>query len=110
LINGNNSFVMCGDAEEVAEKDILNNGIDLSADVYKASHHGSSTGTTQEFLQAISPRYAVIECGADNLYGHPHEATLGKFEDMDIDVYRTDRNGTIVAISDGAEITWTSEK
>lgn len=110
LINGNNRFVMCGDAEEAAEKDILNNGIDISADVYKVSHHGSSTGTTQEFLQAISPRYAVIECGADNVYGHPHEATLGKFEDMDIDVYRTDRNGTIVAISDGAEITWTSEK
>lgn len=110
LVHGNNSFIMCGDTEELAEADILNNGIDLSADVYKVSHHGSNTGTSKAFLQAISPRYAVIECGADNKYGHPHQETLDLLHAMNIEVYRTDRNGTVIAISDGNEITWTSEK
>lgn len=110
LVHGDNSFLMCGDAEELAENDILENGIDISADVYKVSHHGSNTGTTKEFLQAISPRYALIECGVDNKYGHPHEETLELLDDMDIEVYRTDLNGTIIARSDGSQITWTSEK
>jgi competence protein ComEC len=110
LVNGNNSFIMCGDAEEEAERDILDNGIDISADVYKVSHHGSRTGTTKEFLEAISPRYAVIECGSDNDYGHPHEEILELLESKKIKVFRTDINGTIIAVSDGNKITWTSEK
>ncbi|MFA9377635.1 MAG: ComEC/Rec2 family competence protein [Lachnotalea sp.] len=110
LVNGKNSFLMCGDVQEEAENDILNNGIDISADVYKVSHHGSGTGTTQEFLQAISPSYAVIQCGIDNEYGHPHQATLDKFNALNIMVYRTDKNGTIVAVSDGEDIRWTCEK
>jgi competence protein ComEC len=110
LIHGENSFVMCGDAEELAENDILENGIDISADVYKVSHHGSNTGTTKEFLQAIAPRYAVIECGSGNKYGHPHKETLELFNALNIEVYRTDQNGTVIAKSDGNEITWISEK
>lgn len=110
LVNGNNSFVMCGDTEELAENDILNNGIDISADVYKVSHHGSRTGTSKAFLEAISPRYAVIECGTGNIYDHPHEETLELLDAMNIKVFRTDINGTIIAVSDGNEITWSSEK
>ncbi len=110
LIHGDNSFLMCGDAEELAEKDILENGIDIGADVYKVSHHGSNTGSSKEFLEAISPSYAVIQCGVDNKYGHPHEETLELLDDMNVKVFRTDINGTIIAKSDGREITWTSEK
>lgn len=105
LINGNNSFVMFGDAESDAEQDILQSGIDISADVYKVSHHGSSTSTTDEFLSNISPIYAVISCGKDNDYGHPHEETLEKLLDKDIKIYRTDTDGTVVFYSDGNNIT-----
>lgn len=110
LVNGQNSFLMCGDAEKTAEKEMLDNGIDISAQVYKVSHHGSDTATTDEFLEAISPEYAVIECGENNEYGHPHEDTLKKLADKGIEVFRTDTNGTIIAVSDGKTITWKTEK
>lgn len=110
LVNGQNSFLMCGDAEKSAEKDIMNNGIDISAQVYKVSHHASNTATTDEFLDAVSPEYAVIECGEDNEYGHPHKETLKKFADRGIEVFRTDINGTIIAVSNGNVITWKTEK
>jgi competence protein ComEC len=110
LVNGNNSFLMCGDAEKEAEHDILKNGIDIKAQVYKVSHHGSNTATTEEFLDAVSPEYAVIECGQDNDYGHPNKETLDKFKARGIEVFRTDMNGTVVAESDGTNITWSSEK
>ena len=68
---GDNRFVMCGDAEALAEADILKNGIDISADVLKAGHHGSSTSTSEAFLDKVSPSVAVIQCGKNNSYGHP---------------------------------------
>lgn len=104
--NGENRFLFTGDAEEAAEQDILENGIALSADVYKAGHHGSRTSTSQEFFEAVSPAYAIISCGEDNSYGHPHAETLNTFRMNGVKVYRTDEDGTIIATSDGREITF----
>lgn len=104
--NGENRFLFTGDAGEDAEQDILAVGIDLAADVYKAGHHGSSTSTSQEFFEAVSPSCAVISCGEDNSYGHPHAETLNTFRMNGVKVYRTDEDGTIVATSDGKEITF----
>ena len=84
---GDNRFVMCGDAEALAEADILENGIDISADVLKAGHHGSSTSTSEAFLDRVSPSVAVIQCGKDNSYGHPHKETLEKFKERGIQIY-----------------------
>ncbi|MDE6911403.1 MAG: MBL fold metallo-hydrolase, partial [Lachnospiraceae bacterium] len=106
VAHGGNKFLFTGDAEENAEKDILANGIDVSADVYKAGHHGSRTSTSQEFFKAVDPSYAVISCGTDNSYGHPHAETMNTFRMNGVDVYRTDEEGTIVAVSDGKEITF----
>lgn len=106
LEHGDNRFLLTGDAEEEAEADILANGIDISADVYKAGHHGSKTASTEEFLNAVNPEYAVISCGEENSYGHPHAEVLNRFRSMGIDVFRTDEQGTIVAVSDGRELTW----
>lgn len=103
---GKNRFLFTGDAEEKSESDMLENGIDLSADVYKASHHGSKTGSSQKFLEAVHPSVAVISCGEDNEYGHPGASTLQHFRQDGIKVYRTDEQGTIVASSDGKSITW----
>lgn len=104
--NGENRFLFTGDAGEDAEQDILAAGMELSADVYKAGHHGSSTSTSWEFFEAVSPSSAVISCGADNSYGHPHAETLNTFRMNGVKVYRTDEDGTIIATSDGKEITF----
>ena len=106
LQNGENRFLFTGDAGELAEQDILANGIDISADVYKASHHGSNTASSEAFIQAVSPEYAVISVGEGNQYGHPHAEVLNRFREAGIKVFRTDEQGTIVAASDGTDITW----
>lgn len=106
LQNGNDRFLFVGDAEEESEGDMLQNGIDISADVYKVAHHGSYTGTTQEFLDAVNPTYAVISCGEGNSYGHPHQEVLDKLQNAGVQVFRTDEQGTIIAYSNGEGITW----
>jgi competence protein ComEC len=106
LSHGENKFLFTGDAEEKEEADILESGMALDADVYKAGHHGSETSSSEKLLQAVSPSYAVISCATGNSYGHPHAQTLNRFRSMGIEVFRTDEQGTIVAASDGTEIRW----
>ncbi len=107
---GEDSFLFTGDIEKEAENDILESGADVSADVLKAAHHGSSTSTCREFLQAVDPKYAVIEVGEGNDYGHPHKETLKRLEKADILIYRTDILGSIVFVSDGSGLEIISEK
>ena len=85
---------------------MIDTGEDLSADVYKASHHGSKTGSSDDFLDKVSPAYAVISCGEGNKNGHPSAQTLNNFRSRGIKTFRTDNQGTIVAYSDGSDITW----
>lgn len=66
---GKNRFLFTGDAEEASEAEMLTNGIVSQADVYKVAHHGSRSASTQEFLNAVHPKYAVISCGEGNSYG-----------------------------------------
>lgn len=106
LKNGSNSFLFSGDAEEEAEADIIETGIPISADVYQVGHHGSKTSSSQAFLEAIEPDWAVISCAEGNSYGHPHARTLNTLRSMGINVFRTDEQGSIVAFSDGKDITW----
>lgn len=103
---GETRFLFTGDAESEAEADMLTEGIDLSADVFKAAHHGSASANTAEFLDAVNPSFAVISCGEGNSYGHPHAEVLSSLEERDIMVFRTDIQGTITAVSDGKKITW----
>ena len=106
LEHGENRFLLTGDAEEDSEADMLDNGIDLSADVLKAAHHGSRTANTEAFLERVNPEYVVISCGEGNSYGHPHAEVLNRLREMGIKVFRTDEEGTVVATSDGAGITF----
>jgi competence protein ComEC len=103
---GETTFLFTGDAEEEAEEDILDTGIDIDCDVYKVAHHGSSTANTSAFLDAALPEYAVISCGEGNDYGHPHSEVLNELRTRGIKVFRTDEQGTIVATSDGKNITF----
>ena len=105
LVNGKNSFVLCGDAEELSENDILKNGIDIKADVLKLSHHGSDSSSSVKFLDAVSTTYAVIMVGKDNSYGHPDSEIIKKMIERNIKTYRTDEQGTIIVSSDGESIT-----
>lgn len=104
--NGDNKFLFSGDAGEDAEKDILDNEIDISADVYHVAHHGSKTSTSKDFFKAINPDYAVISCAEGNSYGHPHAETLNILRTNGVKVYRTDEAGSIVATADGNQITF----
>lgn len=106
LKNGSRSFLFTGDAGEEAEKDILKTNIDISADVYKVGHHGSKYSTSKDFFEAVDPSYAVISCGADNSYGHPHAQTLNTLRAGGVNVYRTDEEGTIIASTDGKTISF----
>lgn len=103
ISHGKNHVLMCGDAEAKAEADMLASGEPLSAQLLKVSHHGSSTSTTDAFLDVVNPKYAVIFCGQDNEYGHPHREILEKLEARAIDIFRTDVLGTVTAVSDGRD-------
>ena len=110
LTYGKISFLFTGDAGTKSEKEMLKSGYPLKSTVLKAGHHGSSTSTSDDFLEAVSPEAAVIPCGAGNSYGHPHKETLEKLEAADIDIYRTDIMGTIVAETDGKTYEITTER
>jgi beta-lactamase superfamily II metal-dependent hydrolase len=103
---GSTAFMFTGDVESRGEGDILNKEFNLSADVLKVSHHGSSTSSTQAFLNAVSADHAVIMVGEGNRYDHPAKELLDRLTAMDMAVYRTDLAGTIVAVSDGSKISF----
>ena len=101
---GETSFLVTGDAEKDEELEIIENGADLDCDVLRVGHHGSSTSSSREFLEAITPEICVISCGANNDYGHPHDKALKRISYQTDDVYRTDICGSIVMTSDGENI------
>ncbi|MCI8501651.1 MAG: MBL fold metallo-hydrolase [Oscillospiraceae bacterium] len=90
------SALFCGDAEKDAEKEMLKQKDALRCSILKLSHHGSSTSSTQKFLDAVSPDCFVICVGANNSYNHPTTSVLGRIEKFEKPVYRTDLNGSIV--------------
>ena len=73
---------------------------ELDCDVLKVGHHGSRYSTSDEFLDAVSPSYAIISCGKGNSYGHPHQETLSKLYDVNAQVLRTDQLGSITICCD----------
>ena len=99
LVFGENSFLFTGDAYKSVERELLEGGAEVDSDVLKVGHHGSKTSSCKEFIEAVSPEIAVIQCGKDNPYGHPHPETLQTLEG--IKVFRTDLDGDVKIISDG---------
>lgn len=103
---GDISCVMCGDASENVEMDIVSSGIDIDADILKLGHHGSNTSSCDAFLDAVSPDYAVISAGIDSKYGHPHQEVMQRLQERRIGVFRTDLQGTVVVTTDGDDMSW----
>lgn len=108
LTFGTTSFLFTGDATSEVEKEILNKNI--KADVLKVGHHGSKYSTTQEFLNKVNPKYAIISVGKNNSYDHPNEITLTKLKNKNIEIHRTDKEGTIIITSNGTNLTITNEQ
>lgn len=98
------SFIFMGDSEKLVENQLINKAYDVSSDVIKVGHHGSNSSSSSEFIDKVSPQYAVISCGRKNDYGHPNKETLELFQIKNIRVYRTDLENTIVFRSDGNNI------
>jgi len=98
-------FLFTGDMEKWAENEVLDAHYYVDADVLKVAHHGSSTGSSQAFLDAVTPEYAVISCGRDNKYGHPHQETLARLKAAGAEIYRTDEVGDILFSSNGQTLT-----
>ncbi len=101
LVYGYNSFLLTGDIYKSTEKKILEKGISVDSDILKVSHHGSKTSSAPEFVAAVSPEIAIIQCGKDNSYGHPHPETLEILEKYDINILNTAETGDIKIISNG---------
>ncbi|MFA5317995.1 MAG: MBL fold metallo-hydrolase [Patescibacteria group bacterium] len=110
LIYKNNSFLFSGDAEMEIEQELLGAGIDLSADVFKAGHHGSDTSNSESFIDAVQPDYVIIQVGEDNDFGHPSLRVLKRFERIGAEVCRNDLDGWVQVVSDGNELIINKEK
>lgn len=102
LTYGEKKFLFTGDAEVANEK--LRSWDDI--DVLKVAHHGSRTSSSEEFLEQVKPEYAIISCGQDNDYGHPHQEVIDRLKGVKI--YRTDEEGTILVTSDGENLEFES--
>ncbi len=92
---GGDTYLLAGDIESSAETKLVSSGSDLSADILKVAHHGSSTSTSAKFLSAVDPDIAVISCGENNSYGHPDETVLARLESNGVTIRRTDLEGTV---------------
>ena len=109
---GKNVFLFTGDAEALAEGEMLSaySKSALKADVLKVGHHGSNTASSAAFLSAVMPKYAVIEVGNDNSYNHPHAEAINHLNSVGAEILRTDINGNIIIISDKTSLTVQREK
>jgi competence protein ComEC len=101
---GDHAFLFTGDAEEEAERELVDRGEDLRADVLKVGHHGSRTSTGAAWLDAVRPTYAAISCGVRNRFGHPHSQTSERLAERGITTLRTDEAGAWTFRTDGARL------
>lgn len=94
---GETEILFTGDAEKVSEMEMLSINKDkLDADILKVGHHGSSTATSKEFLDATTPNYAVISCGRNNQYNHPHTEVIDRLNETECKTLRTDISGSVI--------------
>lgn len=106
LTYGITSVMLTGDSTSVTEKIILaeNSKTNLTSTILKVGHHGSRTSTSNDFVKAVVPKYALISDGKDNKYGHPHKDTLDTLTQFGAEIFRTDLLGTIIMKSDGKNV------
>jgi len=102
---GKRVFLLTGDVEKPIENRMLDENEITPIDVLKVAHHGSRTSSTESFLDAANPAFAIISVGTDNSYGHPNRDVLARLSEHHAEVLRTDRNGLITVRTDGQHLT-----
>ncbi len=111
LVYGKTSVLLQGDATAQVERHLVqieSVSNELSGTILKTGHHGSRTSTTPQYVEAVHPEFAVISCGKNNRYGHPHKEVLDTLQKAGVPVLRTDLEGRITFISDGEKM-WRKE-
>lgn len=108
VVFGENEILLMGDAEDKVEDILLRSKANLDADILKVGHHGSSSSSTRDFVDAVSPETAIISCGKENTYGFPHEETMEAL--AGIDIYDMSQTGSVRIVSDGKVYTVTTDK
>ncbi len=106
---GESDILLMGDAENLSEEEIMNNGLFIDADVIKLGHHGSDTSSSEKFLKEVNPQYAIISAGKGNTYHHPTKTVMERLKKLGIVVYRTDESGTIIMTTNGNNISFNVE-
>ena len=101
------NFLFMGDAEKLIEDEITE---DVNADIIKVGHHGSNTSSSLNFVNRVSPKYAIISVGSKNQYQHPHKEIIKRWQQVGAQVLQTDLHGTIIAQSDGFNLQIKTEK
>ncbi len=104
LVYGYVSILLAGDIEQTAEDSIVTSGVDVRADLLKVPHHGSRTSSTEAFINAVNPRYAVISVGERSRFGHPHAVVVKRYLAADVRLLQTGHDGMVTAKTDGTSI------
>jgi competence protein ComEC len=102
---GERAFLLTGDVEKGVEQEMLYSNELRPTDVLKVAHHGSRTSSTEEFLSAVQPAFAVISAGFENSYGHPHPTVVERLREHHAAILRTDFDGLITIRTDGKRLT-----
>ena len=98
------TMLFTGDSEHDAEQNMVKSyGNELQSDVLKSPHHGSRTSSSDDYLKTVKAKDVIISLAADNEYGHPHKQTLDRYKKYNMNVYRTDQDGTITITTDGSD-------
>jgi competence protein ComEC len=98
------AILLSGDIEQQAEYRMIRKGFPLKADLLKIPHHGSSSSSTQAFLEKVKPSYAILSVSERNLGRLPHREVLRRYEQLGTRIFRTDKHGAITVVTDGERI------
>jgi competence protein ComEC len=104
LVYGSVSILLVGDIEHAAEDSLVASGVDLRADLLKVPHHGSRTSSTEGFINAVNPRYAVISVGERSRFGHPHPPVVKRYLTRDVKVLQTGPDGMVTVHTEGKSV------
>ena len=106
---GEMDILFTGDAETSLEKDLLESGVNLDAEILKIGHHGSDTSSSDAFLDAVSPEYGLLSTAIGNKHDHPIGEIMDKYEDRGIEIYRTDQSGTVTLTITATDVEFSCE-
>jgi competence protein ComEC len=101
---GSRSFLLTGDVERPIENRMVAANEIAPTDVLKVAHHGSRTSSTEAFLNAANPVFAIVSVGLDNSYGHPNREVLERLGEHHAEVWRTDESGLVTVLTDGKHL------